>query len=278
MLVIQLWIGLRAAVIVSFAMLAYLSADYTFNYISVFTVYAVIEASQAPFWAWQWALGDLYSSISSQHRLQEFLLKPERGDFATDSHNSTESKLDLEKEDRESMQNIQLINATIGYKEKKTTILSDVTCTIPANKVTVLLGKVGSGKSTMCSTLLGEADVLGGAVRRPNLRYAFCSQDPWISDGSVKENILLEAPLDASFYDRCLKATALDYDLESLASGDEHAAGKLSGGQKARVALARALYTRSDICEGIQHLVLVILSHCELDIFDDVFAALDKGD
>lgn len=230
-------------------MLAYLSADYTFNYISVFTVYAVIEASQGPFWDWQWALGDLYSSLSSQHRLQDFLLKPERRNFGTDSYSSASSKLDLEKADHQSMQDIRLINATVGYDKKKISILSDVTCTIPANKVTVLLGKVGSGKSTMCSTLLGETGVLAGAVYRPNLRYAYCSQDPWISDGSVKENILLESPLDASFYDRCLKATALDYDLESLASGDAHAAGKLSGGQKARVALARALYTRSDICK-----------------------------
>jgi ABC-type multidrug transport system fused ATPase/permease subunit len=153
--------------------------------------------------------------------------------------------------------------------------LNDLDITFPAGKLSVIAGPTGSGKSAMLLALLGEMDCVKGTVFLPKentqidklsgLRnaVAYCSQSPWLQHKSIKENILFGEEFDETRYHMTLEACALVPDLEVLDDGDETEIGvrgvSLSGGQKARIALARAVYSRT------AHVLL-----------DDILAAVDS--
>lgn len=113
-----------------------------------------------------------------------------------------------------------------------------------------IVGKVGSGKSSIIQSLLGDLYKLDGEVKVHG-KVAYVSQVPWIINGTVKENILFGHRYDPEFYQHVLKACALTVDLTILPKGDRTEVGEkgisLSGGQKARLALARAVYARADV-------------------------------
>ncbi|SCV00147.1 LAME_0G07822g1_1 [Lachancea meyersii CBS 8951] len=116
-------------------------------------------------------------------------------------------------------------------------------------ELTCIVGKVGSGKSALIQGILGDLfRVKGFATVHGSVAYV--SQVPWIMNGTVKENIIFGHRYDAAFYDKTIKACALSADLATLPKGDQTLVGEkgisLSGGQKARLSLARAVYARAD--------------------------------
>lgn len=116
--------------------------------------------------------------------------------------------------------------------------------------LTVVVGAVASGKSALLNACLGEMTRVQGSVTLRG-RVALCTQTPWIFNATVKENVLFGSPLDEERYQRVIAACALSLDLAALPSGDRTEIGErgvtLSGGQKARVSLARALYVDADV-------------------------------
>lgn len=140
--------------------------------------------------------------------------------------------------------------------------LKDIDFTAYKGELSCIVGRVGSGKSSLLQSILGDLyKEKGSAVVRGTVAYA--SQQTWILNATVKENIVFGYRYDSEFYEKAVKACALLDDFTQLPDGDETVVGErgisLSGGQKARVSLARAVYARADIY-----------------LLDDVLSAVDS--
>lgn len=157
--------------------------------------------------------------------------------------------------------NLLLNNASFAWPGVEKEVLHDLTLTFPPG-ITVIYGEVASGKTALLAALLGELDKTGGEFVRPQEVVGYCAQLPWLQSMSIRENILFSSPYDQQRYRKVLEACALLPDMVQFKNGDltnigENGVG-LSGGQKARVALARAVY-----------------SHAKVVVLDDPLSALD---
>ncbi|KAI8987272.1 multi drug resistance-associated protein MRP [Mycotypha africana] len=128
--------------------------------------------------------------------------------------------------------------------------LVDINFSLKKGTITAVVGKVGAGKSTLISAILGDNVKTAGEVTiRGSVAYA--PQQPWIMNATVRDNITFGLRYEPVFYDKVIEACALKPDLRILANGDLTEIGErginLSGGQKARISLARAVYSRADI-------------------------------
>lgn len=128
--------------------------------------------------------------------------------------------------------------------------VSDLNVDIKDRTLAAIVGPVGSGKSTFLNVLLGEVQIDSGEVI-VNGKVSYCSQEPWVFEGSIRDNIVFVEDYNERRYKRVLKVCALERDLELLPRGDLTVVGErgvsLSGGQKARINLARAVYRKADI-------------------------------
>ncbi|KAG0199949.1 hypothetical protein BGX28_006877 [Mortierella sp. GBA30] len=128
--------------------------------------------------------------------------------------------------------------------------LSSISLQIPDGNLTAIAGRIGQGKSSLLSAILGEMYKKQGTVKVYG-DVAFVPQQAWIINATVRDNILLGKPFEQAKYDKIVFASGLVPDLEMLPSGSETEIGEkginLSGGQKQRVALARAAYQDADI-------------------------------
>lgn len=128
--------------------------------------------------------------------------------------------------------------------------LSNINIEGRKGRLDCIVGRVGAGKLSLIQAILGDLYRLDGEVKISG-KVAYVSQVPWIINGTVRENILFGHKYDPAFYQHVLKACALTVDLTVLPKGDKTEVGEkgisLSGGQKARLSLARAVYARADV-------------------------------
>ncbi|KAH8798081.1 hypothetical protein DL96DRAFT_1539779 [Flagelloscypha sp. PMI_526] len=129
--------------------------------------------------------------------------------------------------------------------------LTDLTVAFPEGKLSIIVGPTASGKTALLMALLGEMTLLEGRPihlsGKTKPTFAYASQLPWLRHQSIKDNVLFGYPLDEKRYQDVVEACALNPDFDMLEDGDATEIGEggvtLSGGQKARVALARAVYS-----------------------------------
>ncbi|XP_047437487.1 ATP-binding cassette sub-family C member 12 isoform X2 [Mugil cephalus] len=128
--------------------------------------------------------------------------------------------------------------------------LRNISFTLPKGNLLGVCGNVGSGKTSLISSILEQMHLHEGSVTADGT-FAYVSQQAWIFHGTVQENILLGEPFDQAKYDRVLDACSLRPDLDILPYRDQTEIGErglnLSGGQKQRISLARAVYSNRDI-------------------------------
>jgi ABC-type multidrug transport system fused ATPase/permease subunit len=212
------------------------------------------------------------SGLACLGRIQAFLESEPREDFRMVLPTA---KQNLEKDPIEtvlaperpqpilSSSAITVSGGSFGWEEN-IAVLDNIDIHIPKSALTIVVGPIASGKSTLCKALLGEIPFSRGSVTmNTNIgRVAYCDQIPFLSNSSIRSNILGYSAFDSERYADVLDATMLTLDFETLPQGDETSVGSngitLSGGQRQRISLARALYLQSDLL-----------------ILDDVFSGLD---
>ncbi|KAI7229242.1 multidrug resistance-like protein [Hortaea werneckii] len=153
--------------------------------------------------------------------------------------------------------------ADISWAQGGEPVLRHVSFQLLPSQLLVVSGPVGCGKSTLLRAMIGEAYVVKGSLTAQSDSVAFCDQTAWLREGSIKDYIVNDSEYNHAWYESVIDACELSVDIASLAEGDNFAVGSqgqaLSGGQRHRIAIARALYSRKRPM-----------------IFDDVFSALDK--
>lgn len=154
-------------------------------------------------------------------------------------------------------------------------VLRNLNINFPWKGLSIIVGKTGSGKSLLLASVLGECGLLSGIITAPECpkgpskgswiideAMAYVAQTPWVENATVKDNILFGLPYNAIRYRQTLFACALEKDLEMFEDSDQTEIGadgvNMSGGQRWRISLARALYSRAGVL-----------------VLDDIFSALD---
>jgi len=152
-----------------------------------------------------------------------------------------------------------------GYWNKmdtKSPCLKEINLALKPGTLTTVIGRIGSGKTTLLFSMLKELPLTRGTLETTG-KIAYVEQEPIIFSGTIKENILFGKEYNEELYKKVLKACCLEKDMSLLVHGDLTLIGErgvnLSGGQKARLSVARAVYSESDIY-----------------LFDDPFAAVDS--
>jgi ABC-type multidrug transport system fused ATPase/permease subunit len=150
----------------------------------------------------------------------------------------------------------------------------DATFALPAGSLTCVVGAVGSGKSSLIYALLGEMVRVRGLVAVRANSLAVAPQAPFILNATLRDNILFGLPYEQERYEAVLEACQLRQDLTLLPGGDACEIGEkgvgLSGGQSARVGLARAVYSRPDVilCDDV---LAAVDAEVGRNIFERVF-------
>lgn len=160
---------------------------------------------------------------------------------------------------------LSISNGTFGWQADRS-VLTNINISLPTSQFAFVIGPVASGKSSLCKAILGEILFAAGEVRlNPSLSsVAFCDQVPFLISGTLRQNIVGHLAFDQARFNEVIWTAVLTEDIASLPDGYDTNIGTngttLSGGQKARVSLARALYDTSSLL-----------------VLDDVFSGLDNN-
>lgn len=247
------------------------------KYFIVSSFYGVLN--EALSMLWPLALAQCAEGWISLKRLKQFLLLSEKsGNFInnirlTQLNDGNSELCRLISQQKNDFPEIKLIhefgvnfeNFTASrFNDNGTESLALIDVTVRLNKPLngIVGSNVGSGKSTLLQALLGELNRCHG-IMKVDGSLSYASQEPWLFNGSIKHNIVFVDEFNEKRYNQVLKVCCLERDLDLLPARDETIIGErgagLSGGQKARINLARSIYREADIY-----------------LLDDPLAALDN--
>ena len=211
---------------------------------------------------------DLNSLKISLRRIQNFLVVK---DIDTTKAEKIEKNINIMLNDSEEVNNNSAIDfkkCDFGIKGEEVitkdeykkiadkVLLKEIDLTINKGELVTIIGETGSGKTCLINSILRNLELINENC--PDKKYYICSnkisyacQDPWIMNGTIRENIIFYDKFDKDRYNKVVNACQLDKDFENLKHGDQTEIGStgnnISGGQRARIALARAIYKDADI-------------------------------
>jgi len=238
------------------------------NYISVqkvFVVYTLFNVLNPSVHFFCQCISEMYELQVSIKRIQDFLLLEEKDNQLPNKSKSSESinKNNLTKyignDDGDLKNNTELPNihsivfskATAKWTDIQTSYtLENINISVPSGRLIAITGAVGVGKSSLLQAILRELPLSEGSLDIHGV-ISYASQDPWIFSSSIKQNIIFNSPIDEDRYKKVIQVCALKNDFQQFPYGDKTIVGErgvtLSGGQKSRISLARAIYKKANI-------------------------------
>lgn len=224
-----------------------------------FTVLTIIELITTPLGALLQTIPSVTSSLACLDRIQTYLKSPnrleQRGNTTalnekslmvfTTHRTTSQCSLNMHHEAPEPISStsskiaISLKDATFGYTSGGDYVLDSISCTIPYGSLTMIIGPIGSGKSSFLKAMLNELDLQSGEMEiKPN-RIGYCDSSPWTPSGIVRTCIEGMSQADDTWFDQVIYACALNEDISAMAEGLETTIGSqgmtLSEGQKQRL-------------------------------------------
>jgi ABC-type multidrug transport system fused ATPase/permease subunit len=215
-----------------------LTADKVFVYQSYFTALAFSMSMQ-----FVRGVAEIAETLVSISRLEEFLMLEE-----FQESNSEEQRV-LNRVDGVDGVILSRIKAKWNASMKENT-LKCIDLQAKRGALIAIIGQVGSGKSSLLQAILGELALSGGSINVSG-KISYASQEPWVFASTVRQNIVFGRPFERTRYKEVVRVCALEQDFKQLPYGDLTLVGErgssLSGGQKARISLARAVYNEADV-------------------------------
>ncbi|MCJ1314026.1 hypothetical protein MMC25_007706 [Agyrium rufum] len=275
------------APVLTFALFAILSAKHendTLTIAKAFTSLSILGLLTGPLASMPIVLALAGGSVTSFQRIQNYLvLKPredrrsgfgmanvkQRDSSSQESSDHEKFSSLSEKKDLSGIaSNIICDDVVISMKgkfswpEAEKPVIEIDEWEIKRKSLTIVLGPVGCGKSTLLKAILGELSDFDGNLHTSYKSVAYCAQTPWLPNETVRSLVLGNDQFDEKWYRTVMTACALDQDLTQWPDEDRSLIGSkgisLSGGQKHRLSLARAIYARKDLL-----------------LIDDAFSGLD---
>ncbi|KAK0432840.1 P-loop containing nucleoside triphosphate hydrolase protein [Armillaria borealis] len=236
----MLWTGIPLLVAFSSFAVAALTSSKPLTSDVIFPAISLFMLLQFPLAMFSQVTSNLIEAIVSIRRLSDFL---EADELQADARKLIE-KPNLQRGDTV----LSIRNADFSWSaEAVQPVLEDINLTVRKGELLGVLGKVGCGKTSLLSAIIGDMTRKEGDLTVYGT-VAYCPQNPWILSATVRDNILFSHEYDEVFYNLVIEACALVPDLALLPQGDLTEVGeKGNGGQRARLALARAVYARADL-------------------------------
>ncbi|KAJ6125118.1 hypothetical protein N7471_012435 [Penicillium samsonianum] len=232
------------------------------NYDKAYTALSLFALLQSPMALILDAIAGLVTALGAVARIGEYLSKP-TGTSGESSRLSPPLALPcelLDEKTRPTMVTVQGFSA--GWDSERPMILKDLSFEVRSSSINFVVGPVACGKTTLLLAILGEVSRHDGRLEVSVPRIGYCSQTPWITNATIRRNILGTSVYNQPWYDKVVEMCLIQDDIAGFPHGDQEWVGNsgmtLSGGQRARLAIARAVYARE-----------------KLLLLDDVFSGLD---
>ncbi|RAH53760.1 hypothetical protein BO85DRAFT_428965, partial [Aspergillus piperis CBS 112811] len=251
------WLAAPAASFTLFTIFSFTTKIYSLNSSQAFTALSLMTLITMPVWTFIQTLPAIVQCLGSFSRIQDYIAL----------HNASKTRLDSDSSgvlDPNRGTIVECRDAFIRWEPSGCDVLCCVDLSVPEGSFAAVMGPIGTGKTMLLETVLGETVVSSGRVSIASMPIAYCAQTPWLVDTSIRGNIVGPLDFQPDWYRHVLWLCCLTEEVQALPERDFTRIGgqgfMLSGGQKQRLALARALY-----------------SGCKMVVLDDIFSGLDAA-